>query len=116
MTVGYSLSFSSGDVINVESKRMIRWDKQNSKFFMKKMERPISGYKNVIEYASHFGEVIADGVLWENEELVPDLSELIRLGFMVEFDDEAIEFLLKIKNLEVFLEDENYLASTFSSE
>ncbi|CAI9283736.1 unnamed protein product [Lactuca saligna] len=81
---------------------------------MSKMERA-SGHKNVIEYASHFAEEIAEGVLWDNEELVPDLCKLIRLGFLLEFDEEAVEFLMKIKNLQIFLEDHDYLTSTFSS-
>ncbi|PWA45853.1 DNA binding,ATP binding protein [Artemisia annua] len=114
MTVKYSLSFSSGDVLNVEAKRMIRWDKQNSKFFMQKLDRS-SGYKHLMEYAFHFGEGIADWVIWENEELVPRLSELIRLGFLVEFDEEAVEFLLEKKNLQIFLEDQEYLSSKFST-
>ncbi|KAI3673635.1 hypothetical protein L6452_39759 [Arctium lappa] len=79
MTVGYHLSLSSGDVIKVEANRMIRWDKQNSKLFMQKLERSNAGYKDVIESGSHFGEVIAEGVLWENEEFVGELSELIRI-------------------------------------
>ncbi|KAI3673633.1 hypothetical protein L6452_39757 [Arctium lappa] len=115
MTVGYRLSLSSGDVIEVEAKQMIRWDKQNSKLFMQKLERSNACYKDVIEYGSHFGKVIAEGVLWENEEFVGELSELIRLGFLVEFDEEAVDFLMKIKNLQIFLEDQNYLSSTFSS-
>nr|GEW07666.1 DNA binding,ATP binding protein [Tanacetum cinerariifolium] len=114
MTVKYSLSFSSGDALIVEAKRMIRWDKQNSKFFMQKLDRS-TGYKHLMEYASHFGEVIADGVIWENEELVSGLSELIRLGFLVEFDEEAVEFLLKTNNLQIFLEDQEYLSTKFSS-
>ncbi|PWA51666.1 DNA binding,ATP binding protein [Artemisia annua] len=113
MTVKYSLSFSSGDVL-IEANRMIHWDKQNSKFFMQKLDRS-SGYKHLMEYASHFGEVIAKGVIWENEELVPRLSELIRLGFLVEFDEEAVEFLLENKNLQIFLEDQEYLSSKFFS-
>ncbi|KAI3686348.1 hypothetical protein L1987_80023 [Smallanthus sonchifolius] len=35
------------------------------------------GQKSIIEYASHFAEVVAEGMLWENEELVPELCELI---------------------------------------
>ncbi|KAI3820645.1 hypothetical protein L1987_08193 [Smallanthus sonchifolius] len=112
MTVKYSLSLSCGDVVNVEAKRMICWDKHNSKLFMQKRERG-GGHKNVIEYASHFGEVIAEGVLWENEDAVPRLSELIRLGFLLEFDEEAVDFLMKTKNLQIFLEDHDYLSSTF---
>ncbi|KAL7602647.1 hypothetical protein Lser_V15G21277 [Lactuca serriola] len=114
MSVRYSLTFSCGEVVDVEPRRMIRWDKQLSKLYMQKMERS-SGHKNVIEYASHFAEEIAEGVLWDNEELVPDLCELIRLGFLLEFDEEAVEFLMKIKNLQIFLEDHDYLTSTFSS-
>ncbi|XP_071692422.1 uncharacterized protein [Rutidosis leptorrhynchoides] len=114
MNVGYSLSFSSGDVVRVEARRMVRWDKQNSMFFMQKIDKSC-GYINVIEHASHFAEAIADGVFWENEEFVPKLSELIRLGFMLNFDEEAIDFLLKNKNLEILMEDQNYLSSTFSS-
>ncbi|KAI3688635.1 hypothetical protein L2E82_46360 [Cichorium intybus] len=114
MSVRYSLSLSSGDVVDVEPRRMIRWDKQQSKLYMQKMDRS-SGHKNVIEYASHFAEELAQGVLWENEELVPDLCELIRLGFLLEFDEDAVEYLMKIKNLQIFLEDQHYLSSTFSS-
>ncbi|KAI7747879.1 hypothetical protein M8C21_018554, partial [Ambrosia artemisiifolia] len=99
MTVKYSLSLSSGDVVTVEAKRMIRWDKENSKLFMQKREVS-GGQKSIIEYASHFGEVIAEGMLWETEEFVPQLSELIRLGYLVKFDEEAIDFLMKVKNLQ----------------
>ncbi|KAK1407150.1 hypothetical protein QVD17_38761 [Tagetes erecta] len=113
MTVKYSLPLSCGDVVNVEAKRMIRWDKQNSKLFMQKMEEGC-GRKNVIEHASHFAEVIAEGMLWENEDLVPHLSELIRLGYLLEFDEEAIEYLMKIKNLQIFSEDRAYLSSIFA--
>ncbi|KAI3688637.1 hypothetical protein L2E82_46363 [Cichorium intybus] len=114
MTVRYSLSLSSGEVVDVEPRRMIRWDKHHSKLFMQKMKRS-SGHKNVMEYAFHFAEEIAEGVLWENEELVPDLSELIRLGYLVEFEEEEVEFLMKMKNLQIFVEDQVYLSSTFSS-
>ena len=69
-----------------------------------------------MEYASNFGEVIADGVLWENAELVPHLSELIRLGYLVDFEEEEVDFLLKIKNLQIFKEDQDYLSSTFLSQ
>ncbi|KAI3688640.1 hypothetical protein L2E82_46369 [Cichorium intybus] len=114
MTVRYRLTLSCGDVMDVEPRRMIRWDKQQSKLYMQKMDRSL-GHKNVMEYAFHFAEEIAEGVLWEKEELVGDLSEPIRLGYLAEFDDETVEFLMKIKNLQIFLEDQDYLSSTFSS-
>ncbi|PWA91863.1 DNA binding,ATP binding protein [Artemisia annua] len=114
MMVQYSLNISSGDMVNVEARRMIRWDKKNRHiFFVRNMEKSC-GRK--MEYASNFGEVIADGVLWENAELVPHLSELIRLGYLVDFEEEEVDFLLKIKNLQIFKEDQDYLSSTFLSQ
>ncbi|KAI3504524.1 hypothetical protein L1887_26069 [Cichorium endivia] len=114
MTVRYKLTLSCGDVVDVKPRRMIRWDKQQSKLYMQKMERS-SGHKNVMEYAFHFAEEIAEGVLSENEELVGNLSELIRSGYMVEFEEEAIDFLMKKKNLQILVEDQDYLSSTYSS-
>ncbi|KAL9996665.1 putative histidine kinase/HSP90-like ATPase superfamily [Helianthus debilis subsp. tardiflorus] len=114
MIVKYSLSLSCGDVVTVEDKRMIRWDKQNSKLFVQKREEG-GCQKSRIEHADHFGEVIAEGMLWENEEVMPQLSELIRLGYLVEFDEEAIDFLMKKKNLQIFVDDRQYLCSIFSS-
>ncbi|XP_076915812.1 uncharacterized protein LOC143575286 [Bidens hawaiensis] len=59
MTVKYGLSLSSRDVMNVEAKRMISWDKQNSKLYIQKREEG-GGLKIVLEHASHFAEVIAE--------------------------------------------------------
>ncbi|CAH1428235.1 unnamed protein product [Lactuca virosa] len=72
MKVRYRLTFSSGDVVDVEPRRMIRWDKQHSKLYMQK--KIDSDHKYAIEYASHFAEEIAEGVLLEKEQLVQDLS------------------------------------------
>ncbi|CAH1443071.1 unnamed protein product [Lactuca virosa] len=113
MTARYRLTFSSGDVVDVEPRRMIHWDKQHSKLYMQK--KTSSNYKYAIEYASHFAEEIAEGVLLEKEELVRDLSELIRLGYLLDFDEEAVEFLMKTNNLQIFVEDQDYLSSIFSS-
>nr|GEV24579.1 DNA binding,ATP binding protein [Tanacetum cinerariifolium] len=114
MMVQYGLKLSSGDMVNVEARLMTRWDKKNSRmFFVRNMEKSC-GRK--MEYASNFGEVIADGVLGKNEELVPHLSELLRLGHLVDFEEEEVDFLLKIKNLQIFKEDEDYLSSTFLSQ
>ncbi|PWA51665.1 DNA binding,ATP binding protein [Artemisia annua] len=114
MMVQYSLNFSSGDVVNVEARRMISWDKKNLRIFFMRNKDKSRGRK--MEYASTFGEVIADRVLCENEELVPHLSELIRLGCLVDFEEEEVDFLLNIKNLQIFKEDQDYLSSTFLSQ
>ena len=69
-----------------------------------------------MEYAIYFSEAISEGVLWENSDHIGALSELIKLAFMVEFNEEAVRFLMKFKNLQIFLEDEEFLASVFPSD
>jgi hypothetical protein len=112
ITVNYSLSLSSGDLIKAEASRVILWDREALKFIAQKLDR--SGeYKNIIEYATYFSEAISEGLLWENDDHIETLSELIKLGFTLEFNEEAVEFLMKSKNLQIFMEDEEFLASTF---
>lgn len=111
----YTLSLSSGNILKVEASQMLRWERQISKFFVQKLDAS-GGQKNVIEYASHFSRVVSEGVLWENEDHMNQLAELIRLGFLLKFDEEAIGYLMKTKNLQTFLEDEEFLSSTFPSD
>ncbi|GLT39951.1 hypothetical protein SLA2020_141160 [Shorea laevis] len=112
-TLSYSLSLSSGKILKVGASRMIHWDRKNSKFFTLKMDR-IAGQKNLFEYASSFSEEIAKGVLWDKDDHIESLSDLIKLAFLVKFDEEAVGSLLKSKNLQVFVEDEEFLSGTFS--
>ncbi|KAK7287115.1 hypothetical protein RIF29_00168 [Crotalaria pallida] len=64
---------------------------------------------------TYFSEAIAGGVLCENYEHVAELSELIKLAFVLKCKDEEIEFLMESKNLQIFCEDEEFLSSAFSS-
>ncbi|XP_025013815.2 uncharacterized protein LOC107261958 [Ricinus communis] len=112
--VSYSLSLSSGEIVKVRTERMLRWDKESSKLFTQKTNRA-GGQRNLVEYATYFSEAIAEGVLWEKESHIRALSELIRLAFVLNFDEEAVEFLMKSKNLQVFVEDEEFLSAAFPS-
>ena len=112
--VSYNLSLSSGKSLNVRASRTVRWDRKSSKIFTQKMDRS-KGPGNLIERATYFSEVIAEGVLWENGDHIESLSELLKLAFLVEFDEEAVAFLMKSKNLQIFLEDEKFLSSVFPS-
>ena len=114
ITVGYHLPLSSGEILKVEASRMIRWERDDSKFYTQKMDRS-SGRKCMIEYATYFSKVISEGVLWENEDHICQLAELIKLGFVLEFDEDAIGFLMKSKNLQIYLEDEELLSSAIPS-
>jgi hypothetical protein len=115
ITVNYNLSLSSGEVVKAKASRVILWDRESSKFVAQKLDRS-GGYKNIIEYATYFSEAISEGLLWENIDHIEALSELIKLGFTLEFNEEAVEFLMKSKNLQIFMEDEEFLASTFPSD
>ncbi|XP_023516920.1 uncharacterized protein LOC111780683 [Cucurbita pepo subsp. pepo] len=109
----YSLSLTSGEVINANATQLIRWERESSKLFTQKMV--MSGErKEMIEYATYFSEVISAGVLWEYGDYVCSLSELIKLAFVLNFDDGAVNYIMKSKNLEVFKEDEDFLSSAFT--
>ncbi|CAN1790497.1 hypothetical protein LINPERHAP1_LOCUS18847 [Linum perenne] len=85
---------------------------------MEKLERD-SGSRSVteLEYACRFSEVIAKGVLWEKEDnvTIAALSGIIRLAFLLNFDEAAVDFLMKANNLQIFLEDEEFLSKAFPS-
>ncbi|GLT79449.1 hypothetical protein SLA2020_509380 [Shorea laevis] len=114
-TLSYSLSLSSGKILNVRVSQMIRWDRESSKLYTVKIDGT-ANQKALLEYASSFSEEIAKGVLWEKEDHINSLSELIKLAFLLKFDEEAVGFLLKSKNLQVFVEDEEFLSAAFPSE
>ncbi|XP_059440915.1 uncharacterized protein LOC132173428 [Corylus avellana] len=114
-TVNYSLSLSSGEFVEAKASRVVLWDRESSNFMAQKLDRS-GGYKNIIEYATYFSEAISEGLLWENRDRIGALSELIKFGFLLKFDEEAVRFLMKSKNLQIFMEDEVFLASTFPSD
>ncbi|KAJ4963570.1 hypothetical protein NE237_023509 [Protea cynaroides] len=114
ITVNYFLSLSSGKNVNVEVSQMIRWERDNSRLFIQNTYTP-AGHKANIEFATCFSKVISEGLLWEKEDQISGLSELIKLGFLLEFEEEAIKFLMKTKNLQLLMEDEEFLASLLTS-
>ncbi|KHN22173.1 uncharacterized protein LOC114406379 [Glycine soja] len=111
VNVSYSLSLSSGAIITKKADRMVRWQGQSSKFFTQTNWQ--SGNASLIKYATYFSEAISEGVLRENHDHVPALSELITLAFVLKFNNETIEFLMESKNLHC--EDEEFLSSAFPS-
>ena len=110
--VSYKLSMSSGNIKSVNASRVMRWDWEDSKLFMQKKKS--GGHKNKIEYATIFAKVISEGVLREKEEHIDALSELIKLAFLLDFDEEVVGYLMRSKNIQVFMEDEEFLSSAFS--
>jgi hypothetical protein len=114
ITVNYSLSLSSGEIVKAKATRVMLWDRESSKFVAQKLDRKC-GYKIIMEYATYFSEAISEGLLWDNSDHIGALSELIKLGFMVEFNEDAVGFLMNSKNLQIFMEDFNALCLPVST-
>ncbi|KAI3874739.1 hypothetical protein MKX03_012276 [Papaver bracteatum] len=114
ITASYGLKLSTGSTLKVEVSQMIRWERENMKLFTQKVDRSTSGHKENIAYATYFSEVIAEGLLWEKADQIAALSELIKLGWLLDFEEEAISFLLKSKNLQLCYEDEEFVKSAFA--
>ncbi|XP_019185115.1 PREDICTED: uncharacterized protein LOC109180071 [Ipomoea nil] len=115
IAVDYRLSLSSGKTVFAKARRMMVWERERSKFFIAETEK-WDGYKSVLEFASYYSEEVSKGILWEKEDAVRELGELIRLGCIVKFDKVAISFLMKLHNLQVFKEDELFLSSVFPAQ
>ncbi|KOM58457.1 hypothetical protein LR48_Vigan11g149100 [Vigna angularis] len=109
VTASYTLSLSSGDKIIKKANRMVRWQRQSSKFFTQMNWQ--SEDASLLKYATYFSEAISEGVLQENHDHVPELAKLIRLAFLLKFNSGEIEFLMESNNL--LCEDEDFLSSAF---
>ncbi|XP_045819973.1 uncharacterized protein LOC123913312 [Trifolium pratense] len=110
INVSYSLSLSSGDIITKKANKSVCWESQSSKFIIQNMDG------DSLKYATSFSEAISEGVLCENHDYVPALSELITLGFFLKFKIEEIDFLMESKYLQIDHEDEKFLSSVFASD
>ncbi|KAM7256541.1 hypothetical protein ACFE04_012282 [Oxalis oulophora] len=114
INVKYSISGFAGKITDVEASQMIRWEMASSKLFTQKIDTTM--HKSTIECATYFSEAIAKGLLWEKKDRLSVLSELLKLGFFVKFDKEAVGFLMKSKNLQVFKDGEDFMSASFPFE
>ncbi|KAG6508896.1 hypothetical protein ZIOFF_034278 [Zingiber officinale] len=115
ITVCYKLTLSTGTILDSKATRMFSWEKDNAKLFLQSGEGRTKPKRHSIEYATNFADVIAKGLLSEFPYQIASLAELIRLGCFVDFEEDAIDFLLKTKNLQLFPEDEEFLSSIAST-
>ncbi|KAL2935564.1 Sacsin [Bienertia sinuspersici] len=114
VSMTYSLKMSSGDIVTASTRQMVRWERESSEFFIQRLDRS-GGCKNVVEYATKFSEVVSKGLLWDFEDHIYGLSELIKFGFLMDFDEDAVTYFMKSKNMHIFQEDEEFLSSVFPS-
>jgi len=110
LNVTYQVGFSSGRSMHVTCARFFRWERENSRLFVTETDGPGSMTNAMkMEYALCFAEEISKGLLSENTDRIPALAELVRTGFLLEFDVPAVQILLNLKNLRLFEQDEQFL-------
>ncbi|XP_042395852.1 uncharacterized protein LOC121986110 [Zingiber officinale] len=111
VTISYKLTLSSGTILDSKAIRMFRWEKDKAKLFLQRDEGGTKRKRHDIEYATNFADVIAKGLLFEMPDQIASLAELIRLGCLLDFEEDAVDYLLKTKNLQLFPEDKEFLSS-----
>jgi sacsin len=110
--VSYQVKLSLGRTVTVKGRRLFRWERENHKLYMQNSEGS-HGRTTRMEFATCFGEEISQGLLYERVDLVQSLTELLKVGFLIGFEEDEVEFLLKTKNLQLFVEDEDFLLGAF---
>ncbi|XP_062118267.1 uncharacterized protein LOC133831877 [Humulus lupulus] len=110
--VTYFLTPYANEAVKAEAKKMVFWDKSSKQLIIDK-----SGYENrrsSAEFASCFAQEISQGLLPEGRAFIVDsLSRIIHMGFMYEFKEDSVDYLLVRENLEILNEDDKFLASAF---
>ncbi|RWW07452.1 hypothetical protein BHE74_00013449 [Ensete ventricosum] len=114
ITVSYKLPLATGKNLIVKASKMFHWEKDNGKLFVQSIDGS-KRKRGSIKFATFFADVISQGLLSEMPDQIAALSELIRLGCLLDFEEDDVEFLLKIKNLQLFAEDEELLSSISTS-
>ncbi|KAK1257378.1 hypothetical protein QJS04_geneDACA023613 [Acorus gramineus] len=107
--VRYSVSMSGGKDVTVEASRISRWERESSELYVQKIDKA-STKKEKIEFATYFSQVMSEGLLWDETDRIGGLAELIKFGYFLKFDKDAVDFLLMTKNLRVLVEDEQFLS------
>jgi sacsin len=109
IAVSYHVKLSLGKMVTVKGRRMFRWEREERKLYVQKSEGGITR----MELATCFGEEISHVLLYERVDLIPSLTELLRIGFLVDFAEDEIEFLMRTKNLQLSSEDVDFLLDAF---
>ncbi|RWR84876.1 hypothetical protein CKAN_01370900 [Cinnamomum micranthum f. kanehirae] len=122
--VSYSLVLPSDKRhVNAKARKTVYWEKTSNKLIIQTTNK--SDNKTIMEFACRFGRVVSEGLLLKiitsliqqrktRTPIFDGLYKLVRLGYFLDFNVDSIECLLKIKNLEVLIEDEDFIASAFA--
>ncbi|KMT19054.1 hypothetical protein BVRB_1g014530 [Beta vulgaris subsp. vulgaris] len=110
--VSYKLLLKDERCLEREVVKLVHWDKRNQLLFI---DGAFIKYKKAsAEFVNIFAAEIAAGLLQEDiTSVVNDLRNLIQMGFLFEFQEHSVQFMLTIENIEVLVEDEEFLAAAF---
>ncbi|XP_068313767.1 uncharacterized protein [Pyrus communis] len=110
--VCYQLMPSAATTVEVKKQKLVLWEKDSQRLLIYK-----SGYegrRNNIEFVTSFAIELAQELLAAAKPTAADkLSKLIQMGFMFDFSEGEVDFLLMNENLELFVEDEQFLDAAF---
>lgn len=95
---------------------MIRWNKEFDTFCSEVNLLAENRKKNLIKYATYFAGVISEGFHGTERNMYMICRSLLNRPFYLEFDEEAVEFLMKSKNLQILMADDKFLSAAFPSE
>ncbi|XP_078163795.1 uncharacterized protein LOC144558787 [Carex rostrata] len=104
----YKITLSGGRQLEAKKTWMFRWERDESRLFMGRADQ-VQGMEGRIKYATYLSDEISQGLLYERTDLGDSLAELIKFGYLLDYDSSAVSFCLKKHNLKVFAEDEEFL-------
>jgi sacsin len=94
----------------VEKLKLVQWEKGSKRLLIHKPA--FEEGKADLEFVSSFADELAQGLLAQEANT---LSKIIQMAFMFDFNEKEVDFLLMKENLQLLVEDEQFLAAVFIS-
>ncbi|KAK9939066.1 hypothetical protein M0R45_015775 [Rubus argutus] len=94
----------------VEKLKLVQWEKGSKRLLIHKPA--FEEGKANLEFVSSFADELAQGLLAQEANT---LSKIIQMAFMFDFNEKEVDFLLMKENLQLLVEDEQFLAAVFVS-
>ncbi|KAL2894933.1 Sacsin [Bienertia sinuspersici] len=111
--ISYRLLLRAEKCVEKDIVKLVHWDKKFQRLFI---NGTFAEYQKAsAEFVNCFAAEIAHGLLADHRSsIINDLQNLIQMGFLFEFQEHSIQFLLTKENIEVLVEDEEFLMAAFS--
>lgn len=114
-TIEYSLSLPAGngvaETVKARTTSLVRWEKNKGRILIHVSDT--HNRKENMSLATDLAEVISAGLLSNYPDLVAGLCEMVKIGCILGFDDDAVNYMLQCNNFQMFVEDKSFLGSHF---